>query len=408
MKSFLSCLLVGSVACAGGAPAPATNPAPVSLSSGGANDRMLPAADPAQPTSDYLLFTVAESADQLALVRFGPDGLRIERQQRVGMMPTEINGPHGVAVSPDGRFYYISIAHGTPYGTFWKYSTANDSLAGRATLGLFPATVQVTPDGALAFVVNFNLHGEMVPSSVSVVSTDEMVEIARITTCTMPHGSRINPQGTHQYSACMMDDVLTEIDTRSLEVSRHFMLARGKEAGMDGAPGAMSHAGHSSAGMSHDSAMKMAANVQCSPTWAQPSAKGDRVYVACNKSNEIVEIDFKSWKMTRRWAAKDGVYNLAVSPDDKLLIATNKRAKSITMYDTNTGTEVATLPTFKGVVHGVVVSPDNRYAFVTQEGRGSEAGILEVFDLASRRSVGTLELGQQAAGIDFFRMEPAR
>ncbi|MBL8980640.1 MAG: YncE family protein, partial [Gemmatimonadetes bacterium] len=257
-------------------------------------------------------------------------------------------------------------------------------------------------------VVNFNLHGEMVPSSVSVVSTDEMVEIARITTCTMPHGSRINAAGTHQYSACMMDDMLTEIDTRTLEVSRHFMLKRGAEMGMDGAPGGMSHAGHSTAGMSHDSVMAMSSNVQCSPTWAQPSARGDKVYVACNKSNEIVEIDFATWKMTRRIPARDGVYNLAVSPDGKLLIATNKRAKSITIYETAGGTEVVTLPTFKGVVHGVVVSPDNRYAFVTEEGRGSEAGILEVFDLLARRSVATLELGQQAAGVDFFRIEPTR
>ena len=110
------------------------------------------AAAPSGPSQDYLLFTVAESADQAALVRFGPKGIRIEREQRVGMMPTEINGPHGISVSADGKWYYISISHGTPYGTFWKYSTKNDSVAGRATLGLFPATVQLTPDGALAFV----------------------------------------------------------------------------------------------------------------------------------------------------------------------------------------------------------------------------------------------------------------
>jgi DNA-binding beta-propeller fold protein YncE len=402
MKLLPSLVALGVVACSTAArtplPAPAaTAPAPAPAASA-----------PVPPAQDYLLFVVAESADQAALVRFGPKGIRIEREQRVGMMPTEINGPHGIAVSPDGKWYYISIAHGTPYGTFWKYSTANDSVAGRVTLGLFPATVQLTPDGALAFVVNFNLHGEMVPSSVSVVSTDEMVEIARITTCTMPHGSRVNAQGTHQYSACMMDDMLAEIDTRTLEVSRHFVLRKGAEMGMKGAPGAMSHAGHAMAGASHDSAMSMASNVQCSPTWAQPSARGDKIYVACNKSNEIVEVDFATWTMTRRWAAKDGVYNLAVSPDGKLLVATNKRAKSITIFETTGGTEVATLPTFKGVVHGVVVSPDSRYAFVTEEGRGSEAGILEVFDLATRRSVATLELGQQAAGIDFLRIEPAR
>jgi DNA-binding beta-propeller fold protein YncE len=322
------------------------------------------------------------------------------------MMPTEINGPHGIAVSPDKKYYYISIAHGTPYGTLWKFTTQGDSLKGRVTLGNFPATVSLTPDGAVAFVVNFNLHGDMVPSSVSVVSTDEMLEIARPTTCTMPHGSRMNPQGTHQYSACMMDDMLVEINTQTFEVSRHFMLGAGKEHGMTGPPKAMHGAGDSHAGGSHDSAtMKMPA-VQCSPTWAQPSADGQRIFVACNKSSEIVEVDFKEWKLNRRFPAGNGVYNLGVSPDGKYLIGTNKRAQSVSIYDVATAKEVAKLPTKRRVVHGAVVSPDSRYAFISVEGQGSEPGTLEVIDLTALRTVATVDLGQQAAGLDFYKMVP--
>src|ERR671915_1954339 len=167
-------------------------------------------ASASAPDRDYLVFVSSEATDKIALVRFGPGGARVERESMTGIMPADVDGPHGVAVSPDGRFYYVTTAHGTPYGFLWKYATANDSLAGKVMLGNFPATLQLTPDGAFAYVVNFNLHGEMVPSSVSIVATDEMVEVARVQTCTMPHGSRINPQGTKQYSACMMDDVVVE------------------------------------------------------------------------------------------------------------------------------------------------------------------------------------------------------
>jgi DNA-binding beta-propeller fold protein YncE len=78
------------------------------------------------------------------------------------------------------------------------------------------------------FVVNFNLHGDMEASDVSVVSAKEMVEIARINTCTMPHGSRISSDGSKHYSACMMDEELVEIDTRTLSVTRHFFLTKGR------------------------------------------------------------------------------------------------------------------------------------------------------------------------------------
>ena len=99
-----------------------------------------------------------------------------------------------------------------------------------------PATTDITPDGNFIYVANANFHGDMVPSSISVVATDQMIEVKRIPTCTMPHGSRLNHEGSKHYSVCMMDDMLVEIDTRKFVVDRYFMLSKGKEMGMSGAP----------------------------------------------------------------------------------------------------------------------------------------------------------------------------
>src|SRR5688572_6445172 len=363
------------------------------------------------PDKYYLFYVLSESADKITLVRFGPTGTRIERSFDTGSMPTDIDGPHGIAISPDKKFYYVSLANGRPFGSVWKYNAANDAVIGRTQLGYFPATMDISKDGEFLFVVNFNLHGDMVPSSVSVVATNAMMEVARIPTCTMPHGSRLNPQGTRHYSACMMDEMLVEIDTATLKVSRHFVLTKGKEMGLSGAPtirrasptiaNSPQHQ-HNAGG--HGMEPPKPGDISCSPTWAQPSTDGASIYVACNGSSVIVEIDVAAWKLKRRIAAGAGVYNLAVTKSGRL-IATNKRDQSVSVVDLASGKELARLKTKRKVLHGVVVSPDDRYAFVSVEGIGSEPGTVEIIDLVQLKTVATVDVGQEAAGIDFLRME---
>jgi len=356
-----------------------------------------PAFKAQAPAEDYLVYVVCESADKLVRLRFTPGAsgtatAKIDHEAKVGLMPTDINGPHGIAISPDRQFVYVSVGHGLPYGSVWKFKTGSDELVRFTSLGLFPATTDVTRDGKFIYVANANFHGDMVPSSISVVATDPMIEIKRITTCTMPHGSRLNPQGTKHYSVCMMDDMLAEIDTASLSVSRHFVLTAGKEMGMEGP--AEFHAGHS-----------MAAT--CVPTWAQPSNDGGIIYVACNKSNEIIAVDAKSWTIARRFPAGTGVYNLAMTKDGRLL-ATNKRGQSVSIFDPVSGKELARIPTKRKVVHGAVVTPDNRYAFISEEGIGAEPGEVEMIDLGSMKSIAAIDVGEQAGGIDFWKTEPGR
>ena len=196
-----------------------------------------------------------------------------------------------------------------------------------------------------------------------------------------------------------MSDLLVEIDAEKMKVSRSFRLSAGKEEGYAGIPPTK---------LEHHEGMTMpmdTTGVTCSPTWAQPSSDGGRLYVACNKSNEIVEVDTKAWKLVRRLPAGNGVYNLAVTSDGRLLLATNKRDASFSIFDMESGQELRRLKTKWKVVHGVVVSPDNRYAFLTAEGVGEEPGMVGIVDLETSRMVTELDVPPQAAGIDFWKME---
>jgi DNA-binding beta-propeller fold protein YncE len=354
------------------------------------------------PAKEYWVKLVCESSDRIATVRFGPKGATLEKTTETRILQSDISGPHGIVFSPDRKNFYVSIGHGRPYGTAVKYSTEDDRAEKQVGLGLFPATEDVTPDGNFLFVVNFNLHGDAVPSSVSVVDTNQMMEVARIPTCVMPHGSRVTRDGARQYSACMMDDLLVEVDTEKMKVSRSFRVSQGLERGYTNLPQKQENTEKMER---HDVAAMNMNGITCSPTWAQPSVEGTRVYVACNKSNEIVEVDARSWTLKRRIPAGNGVYNLGVTPDGKMLIATNKRDASISIFEIASGKELARIPTKRKVVHGVVISLDSRYAFVTVEGVGVEPGTVEVVDLEVKKTVAIVDTPPQAAGIDFWKIE---
>jgi DNA-binding beta-propeller fold protein YncE len=119
-----------------------------------------------------------------------------------------------------------------------------------------------------------------------------------------------------------------------------------------------------------------------------------------------VEVDTVKWKIARRIPARPGVYNLAITKDGTRLVTTNKRDQSASVIDLKSGRELARIPTRRTVLHGVVLSPDDRYAFISVEGVGTEPGTVEVIDLVALKTVGNVDVPDQASGIDFLRQEP--
>ena len=109
--------------------------------------------------------------------------------------------------------------------------------------------------------------------------------------------------------------------------------------------------------------------------------------------------------MLRRIPAGDGVYNLDITHDGRTLIATNKRGRSVSLFDVASGSELARIETTRPVVHGIAVSDDDRYAFISIEGIGSMPGTVEVIDLHARQRVATVDVGQMAGGISFWKSE---
>ena len=100
-----------------------------------ASPTALSTTDVKPPTQDYLVYVVSEWADKITLLRFGPHGIVKEHETHIGVMPVDINGPHGIAVSPDKDYFYVAVGHGKPDGSLWKFKTGTDQLVKYIPLG---------------------------------------------------------------------------------------------------------------------------------------------------------------------------------------------------------------------------------------------------------------------------------
>lgn len=343
----------------------------------------------------YHTYVAAESEDKVYLVEYNAETQQgtISDEISVGQFPTEIEGPHGVNIDPNGDYWYLSVAHGNPFGWLYKFTTGSNEMVAKTELGMFPATMEISKATGLLYVVNFNLHGDMEPSTVSVVDPESMQVVDEITTGIMPHGSRITDDGRFQYHVSMMTDELMQITTSSLDLSHRLPLVEGQKQSMGMNPD-MNHDGEDS----H-------ADPVCKPTWADPHPTQKLVYVACNGSDEILEVNTDEWEITNRFQAGKAPYNLEVTEDGKLLVATYKGEGATGVWNLETGEELAKIKNSRMVSHGVSISPDSKIAFISVEGIGGEPGSVDIIDLEEMNLTEVIEVGKQAGGIMFWKMD---
>ena len=365
---------------------------------------------------NYFVYVAAESDDTVSLLKFDGDDISELERFDVGYYPTEIEGPHGITVGPNGDYWYLSLAHGNPFGKLIKYSTKDNKVVGETSLGLFPATMQISSVTGLLYCVNFNLHGKMSPSTVSVVDPETMTEIKKITTGAMPHGSRMSPDGLKQYSVSMMSSELYEIDALDLSVSRKMNLENkipekkkmSMNHSMDNKKmmNSTKEMNHSNNMKEHVMEMKNSMHMSdVKPTWVIHHPNKKTLYVAGNGSNEIIEIDSEKWKITKRIKTQKGPYNVEVSPNGKYLVATLKGEGSTAIWDLENNYKINVIRNSTTVSHGIAISNDSKYAFISVEGVGGEPGIVDVINLDDSKLISSVEVGKQAGGIAFWKTD---
>lgn len=338
----------------------------------------VPASTDARSSSDsaaYRVYVGTESADAVSLV--DPATWEVVERIPVGISVEDIEGVHGLAVAPDGRHWYITLAHGFPYGTLWKFASEGDSLVAKTELGNFPATIGLTPDGTWAFVANYNLHGDRAVDTISAVYTPSMTQVTQIPACVKPHGLDVTRDGRFVVVTCTRDDTIVTIDVHTLrEAARGSVRLPEEEA----------------------------AGKDCYATGVAVMPDGKRAYVSCGHANEVRAVDLASLAVGERIASCEGAYLLKLDPEGRRLWVPCRSGQEFIVVDTATNEIVGRVPTTREFPHTAAFSPDGRYALLTQESRGVVPGALDVVDRQTLEKVKTLDVGLQATGVGISRL----
>ena len=330
---------------------------------------LLGLAAPAVSAAQTLLVGL-ESEDAVAVVDAAAGA--VVRRIPVGISGEDVEGVHALAVSPDGKHYYIAIAHGWPNGAVWKLTTAGDSLAGRANAGLFPATMAITPDGTWLFVANYNLHGEPALDTVSAVHTPTMTEVARIPVCTKPHGMAASHDGRWVYASCTRDNVVRKIDVASLSVvdSANMLTEQDRAEGRT-----------------------------CYPAGLALSPDDEKLYVACHRHAQIRVVSTDPLgTITASIPTGAGPYLIRVDPEGERLWVPNRDDASFTVIDLADERPVATQPTSATHPHTFAFGADGT-AYLSMESHGVVPGAIDVVDRATLEVRRSIEVGLQPTGV---------
>lgn len=354
------------------------------------------AAQHASPDSAaYRVGVVSESGDMLTWLRPAGSALVVQKVIPLGVNPADPDGPHNLAVAPDGGSYYVTLAHGTPFGSLWRFDARTDTVLGVAPLERFPTTITLTPDGEWAFVANSDFHGERPRvNPVTIVHTPTMTTIVHLPACDMPHGMRASRDGRSVWVSCMHSDEILELDAQAFEIRRRFKVGTGH-------PGSTGHEGHAPAPAAAGGVGSLGR--ECGPTFVSLSPDGGRVYVACNVAGTLQVWNAETGTLAREVEAGAGAYNVEACPDGRLVLVTNKKAQSVSVYDARTLVEIKRVRTTKPVVHGIAFSPDGARAFVSAESVGSDPGSVDVLDLRTLTIIGTIGVPAQPTGIAVLR-----
>jgi len=285
--------------------------------------------------------------------------------------------PHNIQVSPDGAFAWVTNngerrkADAMPQHQDMP-TDEHKAMADRGEVWV----IDTASDRVVARVPvgNHPAHVVLTPdgrfayvtngseNTVSVVDALARRVVATISVGAFPHGARISPDGKQAYVANLKAGTVSVIDTDTRKELGQIPVGKG-------------------------------------PAQTGFSSDGRLAFVSLSRENKVALID----PATRKVIAKIVVGTVPIqvygTPDNRLLFVANqgskqKPGKTVSVVDLKARRVVKTVQTGPGA-HGVTVDREGRYAFVTN----IYADSVSVIDVKSLKVVATVAVGRAPNGI---------
>lgn len=316
------------------------------------------------PHEGARLFVASGFTDQVLVL--DPSDGRVLDSIVVGERPFSRDEPHGLAVAPDGRRWYLTLSHGEP--RLQVRERPGNRLIGALALPMGGASrVGLIPDGSVAFVPDYGRSAGDRPGEVARIRTRTLEITHRTRVCPAPHDANVDPRGELVLVTCARGTEAVFLATADLsEIAR---------------------IGLSPAHLGEIKPMNAA--------WADD---GRRAWVSLMGAGQVVELD-RSGRIEARVDAGPEPVSLTATPDGRSLLVTNRGDRSLSIFR---------IPGLRGErriplgdaphPQGLALDGSGSIAFVSHEGEvGGSGGVVAVRiatgEVLWHRRVGAYVLG---------------
>ena len=294
----------------------------------------------------------------------------------VGDVPVELEGPHHIASSPDGKYIYYNLSNyvpgtgsgphgshgtGTVPGSVVKLDALTNEKIGEVLVDRSPGDVILSRDGKWAFVSHYDQlrlisalnAGTGLPdaaySDVAVIDTDAMTRVAMIPVCPTAHGEGLSADDNTLYVTCADSDQIAVLDVTD---RAHPTVTTRVTVGPT--PGTLGNSSYS-------------------PYALTVSPVDGTVWVSDNRSADVRVFDPKTMMMDGSKVVVTGGVSMfsSFSPDGKMLYVPHQQAGDVLHAVDTTTLAMRDLPLPTQAcdnAHAFVLGPDGVNGIVVCEG----------------------------------------